>query len=160
MDIFGANTSTYGCAEFYIASEPPFLRMFGTLMTWWNLIFIDAKKSADILQLTECRLAFSNSCPLFLVPWSVFFQVHADPHICSFCITAFPTLKKVRHVTVLTYRKANWLPSKSVYGFISACSIQHRQLQLSRPTHWHFPDCVVSSFLKPKSAQKFQIAEK
>ena len=82
MDIFGANTSTYkwnGCAEFYIASEPPFLRMFGTLMTWWNLIFIDAKKSADILQFTECRHAFPNSCPLFLVPCSVFFPSSSRP---------------------------------------------------------------------------------
>ena len=61
-----------------------------------------------------------------LVPCSVFFfQVHAYPQICSFCITAFPTLQKVRHVTVLTYRKTNWLPSTSVYGF-SACSAQHR----------------------------------
>ena len=64
------------------------------------------------------------SCPMFS-----FFQVQAAPQICSFCtsITVFPTVKKVRHITVLTYGKANWLPSMSVYSFISACGTQHRQ---------------------------------
>lgn len=51
--------------------------------------------------------------PLFLVPSFVFcFHVYAGPQFCSFCITAFPTLKKVRQVRVLTYPKVNWLPTK------------------------------------------------
>ena len=113
----------------------------------------DPNKSAGILHSSKCRCCISSSRPLFLVPCSVFFPFHAGHQICSFCVTTFPTLKKVCPVTVLRNHKANLLPICQ-HGFISACSTV-----ADKPTtHWSFSrDCAASSFLKPpKSATKFQ----
>lgn len=83
MDIFGANTDTYkwnGCAEFYIASEPSFLRMFDRN---WSRCKV---KSADILQFSDCRLAFSNAFHCFLSQVLFFVSMFTPAH--SFVLSA------------------------------------------------------------------------
>lgn len=74
-----------------------------------------------------------------------FFPFHAGHQICSFCITTFPTLKKVCHASQ-SLQITRQICFLCQHGFISACST----VADKPPTHWSFSrDCAVSSFLKP-----------